>query len=210
MTPNDYVNLVATELDDPGKVTFTQSDIEEALQNAYHYIAVLTGCFPKITSVNFPTSPYWKVDIPDYFSILLAYNPNSKRFIEIRDLSYLEALNDSWDTKFGHTSVITPLGANYLGLYPHYETVPASQLYLVYNSYPTTFKDEVTVQIPSQFKELLVYRAVSELLESVLEFSKARAYYTLYLELLPQFKKFVSSRIGPNLYRRMLENAVGL
>ena len=100
MTPNDYVNLVATELDDPGKVTFTQSDIEEALQNAYHYIAVLTGCFPKITSVNFPTSPYWEVDIPDYFSILLAYNPNSKRFIEIRDLSYLEALNDSWDTKF--------------------------------------------------------------------------------------------------------------
>lgn len=211
MVPSDYLNKVKTELDDANGVTFTDSEVYQALSEAYYITLLLGKGVIKEISVDFPTTPYWDVatSIQDYFAPVLLYNPNTKMLLYPITNKEMESLDPDWDTKTGNTTHFTTFGLSHIGLYPHYSSTPASQLLVIYQAVPGSFQSETTVNLHDSFYHLLVNHSTARLLESIFEFSKATLYWREYAEGFKEYFRFNSNRIRADFLRRVRGNAVG-
>lgn len=173
---------------------YTSSDVNEAIQDGYDEVAVLTGCIQKSATINVANTTYYDMLslIPDYFAVVAAYNNTTLRWILFDNLKVFDTVRIDWETWAGMQPMFGSVSNfRYIALVPILIAATGTITIYYRATAPTlAFSDTPLIHIDEQV--LLEWYATADLLDQAQEFIKADKWWTKYFKDVLKYKE----RIG--------------
>ena len=193
-------------LKDPTGVFWTDTKLNDSVQDAYDEIIQETECIEKLyTLATIPGVIYYDLYniIYDFWKITRLYNNQTNRWISIYDQQVLNRNYYSWEKSIGTPWCAYIVNFQYLAFFPHSTSNQTFDIYYKVGK-DTLVDDTQLVQIPDAFIKVMEDWCTADLLESVQEFSKAKVFWQDYILELGRFKNHVRARALP-IERQILE-----
>lgn len=193
-TRDDLAALVRGNLDDLGVTFWTATDINDAIQDGYDDVAVVSGCIQKSATVNFEDNlSYYNfaVLISDYFAPVAIYNNNTKRWFGTENRKSMATLRRDWELIVGNPELFFPIDSRRCFLGPRMVT-GSGNMTVFYRAQAPTLSGSTVPLVHADETKLLVDYATADMLDQQEEFIKAERFWTDYFVGLKKYK----SRIG--------------
>lgn len=180
---------IRQNLDDAGVTAYSQTDIDDATQDAYNEIATLTQCIIKKVTLPFQDNlNYYNFRDSTNFSAIYVndYIATTAVFNNITNLWLLDdkALKDfdrdriDWENWSGAAVWWVPCNdAKRIALIPKLTTAGTATFDLYYYAKAPTIQDINQPLLPPDHETLLEFYATADLLEQWEEYSKANFYW---------------------------------
>lgn len=207
MTRLQLKSRILDNLKDPTSIYWTDSKLNDSIQDGYDEIVLETECIEQVTTVNFtPGLIYYDLydllTTPCYWKPTRLFNNQSNRWFQIYDQQILNKIYYSWELSNGNPWCAYIVNYRYLGFFPHGSPGTYDLFYKVCRD--ILINDSQFIQIPDSYVKVIENWCTADLLESVQEFSKASTYWTDYQTELDRFRSHVRARKLP-VQRQILE-----
>ncbi|MGH7239766.1 MAG: hypothetical protein ACREHG_06825 [Candidatus Saccharimonadales bacterium] len=193
MTRKAIRSDIRDNLNDAGITYYSDSDINDAIQDAYNEIVSRTFCFVKSLDVDWDSKIYWDfindADATDYMGTVAIFNTNTNLWLR-DDLSLrdFDRIRKNWETWIGAPQFWAPHSLKYVAIAPYY-TSPSGTFKLVYWALPPTLAgDSDSPLIATDMQSLFEYYCTADLLETAQEITKATIYWAKYEKDIPKYK----------------------
>lgn len=212
MIVTDIKGRVRTNLDDAGVTFYTDVDITDSIQETYNEVVILTESMECMREISFQDSlVYYDLSalIPDYFRPLAIYNKNNKRWLDFKDISYVQQIRHDWELAQGQPEIFMLMDFRYIALFPRLETASGS-MEIFYKAKANVLRDTSVPVLPDGNTIVLEEGATADLLEQKEEFTKAGMYFSNYMDKIYKIRTHVNMRPFPDRVSEMREAFYGV
>lgn len=183
MTRDQVAQIVKHNLDDAG-VYYSDSDINESLQDAYDEIAVFTEFIERTIEISLQADTnYYNLSllIPDYYRLVYIYNIGKKQFIYPDVERKISGYRADWELAYQTETNFTINGPKYIGIFGRTAFVePNAKLKIWYKATAPIMQGNSIILINTNYIQLLENYSTADLLEQNQEFTKALEYWQTY------------------------------
>lgn len=199
MTRAEVSTKIRNNLNDLGITYYSDTDINNSIQDAYDEIVVYSECIEKWADIPVNTigateaggNPWIKISniLSDYYRPLAILNQTTRQFLEPqidRDVD-----NYRWDWQLGNGAVYDFIinGPQWIGLPNSYTGANYKPLRLFYKATaPKMLVDTDYFRILDDYQILIEHYCTADLLEQNQEFMKAQNYWNQYEPLLEEYR----------------------
>jgi hypothetical protein len=189
MTIGEIVGTVRINIGDEDQVSFSDSDILEAIDDVSKVAGLFSGCYKKKVRLNYdPAVPYYDLSalIPDYFTVLSVYDDVNKRFLETSTLAKIEKEDGLFETTVytPYKYAVVDLKRIFLGRVPYTSEDTFLVNYVAYPPAPDVANADIFEYVSPAVME---FGATAELLMQLQEFTLAQDFglnFNAALELI--------------------------
>lgn len=200
MTRDELLALVASELEDEGRVYFTTSDLINSFHDGVELVAVLTGCVEKVANfVTVPNQPYYNLAqlVPDYFRPIAIWNSRTRQWLTPVSYNSFEEVSEQWEILTGSVTQFAMVGSTTIVL--HRTPVDVTEMILLYEAAGTQIiHGNEEPPWDSSYHDILKLYIEQDLLDINLEFTKSTNLMRLLQERLNSFRHMLFSRTMPD------------
>ena len=212
MIVTDIKGRIRANLDDAGVTFYSDADINDSLQETYNETIILTESMECMREITFQSQlVYYNLAelIPDYLRPLAIYNKNTKRWLDFKDISYVQKIRDDWELATGEPEIYMVFDFRYIALFPRLETATGS-MEVFYKAKANVLRDTSVPVIPDGDTIVLEEGVTADLLEQKEEFTKAQMYFSNYLDKIEKIRTHVNMRPFPDRVSEMREAFYGV
>lgn len=186
---------IRVNLDDNAVTFYTDTDLNDSIQDAYDDICSLSQCIVKNTTltwianlsyINFITD----YSITDYLATTAIFNNLTNRWLrDDLNLRDLDRLRRDWENWTGTPQFWAPSDVNHIVIAPKYTTSSGTFKLVYWASAPTLTSDNDTLLTASDVQDMFEHYCTADLLEQAQEYTKANEYWTKYYESLAEYSE---------------------
>lgn len=202
---------VRVNLDDAGVTFYSDTDLNESIQDAYDDIACMTQCITTTaTGLSWPASaayinPAVDLGISDFLAVVAIFNVSTNRWLRddltLRDF---DRIRRDWETWQGTPQFWTPSDPLRFAIAPNYGASPSGTFNLVYWSQaPALVSDSSTFLTASDVQNMFEFYCTADMLEQAEEFSAAAEYWEKYYGTLTEYSDRVKKNNKHDLLLRV-------
>ncbi len=181
---------IRNNLEDAGVTFYSADDVNDAIQDAYDDIAVMSGCIQKSATISFVSllSYYdFRSLISDYFAVVAIYNNNSNRWMYPDTRRSFDKERSDWELMTGEPFSFCPIDSKRVCIVPRF-TVATGNMTVFYRATADTLGATDTPQIHTDMTTLIEHYVTADLLDQQQEFIKADAWFQKYFKELMEYK----------------------
>jgi len=181
---------VRSNLEDAGVTFYSAADVNDAIQDAYDDVAVMSGCIQKSATLNFTSllSYYdFSTLIPDYFAAVAIYNNNSRRWMHPDSRRSFDKVAFDWEIRTGEPMFWSPIDSKRIAIMPRF-VVATGNMTVHYRAQADVLAGSDTPEIHIEMDSLLQQYATADLLDQAQEFIKADVWWQKYFTALMEYK----------------------
>lgn len=190
---SDIKTNIRANLDDVGITYFSVSDVDEATQDAYDDIALLTQNIVKKVTVNFQSDlnyyDFLALGVTDFMQATAIFSNSTNLWLkDDRAVRDFDGDRPDWENAYGNPVWWAPLakGSQYTCLYPKQQTASGNMDLYYWAKAPVVVNSD-TPLIAIDYANLVEYYATAALLEQAEEFTKAAASWKLYYDNIVEY-----------------------
>jgi hypothetical protein len=187
---------------------YSESDINDSIQDGYDEVAALSGCIEKVTSISFTLNTVYydmRSLISDYISVVGIWNRRVKRWLTPVSLRQLDGLSEKWEITTSEPFAFCPVNYRYIAVFPAIAatgSAATNKMYIVYKAAAETLIASSEPAIPLSLQEDILNSYVSmDMFEQAEEWTKAQEHFKSYLEKGDELKSLISKRDSERLVR---------
>jgi len=194
MTRDQIAANVLENLQSSGIDYYNSDDVNNAIQDGYDDVAIVTGCIQKSVNINVANTCYYDMLslISDFFAIVAAYNNTTLRWILFDNLKVFDTVRIDWETWGGIQPMFGSIANfRYIALVPILAAASGTITIYYRATAPTlAFSDTPLIHVDEQV--LLEWYATGDLFDQAQEFVKAEIWWDKYFKGLISYRE----RIG--------------
>lgn len=223
--------LIRQNLDDLGVSYYSETDLDESLQDAYDDIVAASQCVCKSVILNWIGGlSYYNFSadcgVTDYMAPVAIFNYATNRWLRddltIRDF---DRLRRDWENWIGTPQFWCPSDPLHIAIAPKYNitvvsgsfdplsfssafdigaaATPGTFKLLYWATAPTLANDSSTFLMASDVQNMLEFYGTADMLEAAEEYTKAQAYWEKYYNSLMQYSDRVKRNNKADLLLRV-------
>ena len=204
-------STIRVNLDDAGVTFYSDSDLNESLQDAYDDIVCMTQCITTIQdNISWPANlvyinPKTDLGLSDYLATVAIFNNNTKRWLRddltLRDF---DRIRRDWEMWQGTPQFWSPSDPNYIAIAPTYQGNPTGTLKMVYWAQaPVLVNDSNTFLTASDVQNMFEFYCTADMLEQAEEFQAAGEFWEKYYGTLAEYSHRVKLNNKADLLMRV-------
>ncbi len=181
---------IRDNLEDAGVTFYSAADVNDAIQDAYDDVAVMSGCIQKSTTLNFTSllSYYdFRSLISDYFAVVAIFNNSSNRWLCPDTRRSFDKSRQDWELATGEPRFFCPIDSKRVVIVPRM-TIATGNRTVFYRATADTLGATDTPLIHTDMLTLLEHYVTADLLDQQQEFIKADAWWQKYFNELMDYK----------------------
>jgi len=205
MTRDDIASSVRINLDDAGVISYSAADVNDAIQDGYDDVAVLSGCINKTATVSLQDSlsyyDFAALGVSDFYSVVAIRNNNNNRFLtDFQSRIEFDRIRPDWETWAGQPEMFCPINSQHVAICPKLADATGN-FTLFYKALAPTLSGGTTPLIHHDVQHLLEWYATADLLEQFEEFTKARTWWRQYETELKKYSQRIQNLAHTDIYR---------
>jgi len=181
---------IRDNLEDAGVTFYSAADVNDAIQDAYDDIAVISGCIQKSATINFTSllSYYdFRSLISDYFAVVAIFNNNTNRWLYPDTRRSFDKIRFDWELMEGQPYMFCPIDSKRVAITPRM-TIGSGNMTVYYRATADTLGATDTPQIHVDMTTLIEHYVTADLLDQMQEYIKADAWFQKYFDGLMEYK----------------------
>lgn len=163
MTKNEIIQRALAELEDIGQIRYADDEVQAAFDDGYEYVAMVTGCVERITTVTAPIDVVY-LDINSLIPTILApfaiWNNRTNRWIESEAPNVMFAYNPTHGRQSRELREWSVMGDRWIVW--DCAPVAATSITIYHTAVPEAIGMSSTPEIPTDFHDILVDYVVAD------------------------------------------------
>lgn len=195
-TFNTIKNNIRIDLNNTNPSSYSASDLDDSVQDAYDDIVCLSQCLIKKITLSWVAElVYYDFSslVSDYMACIAVYDNTSKRWLDDdKNTKIFDQIDIRWEVANGTPQNWAPVNHKYIAFFPRY-TAPTGTFDLYYWATAPTVNNSDTPLIATDCQVLVNKYVVADLLEQFEEFTKAQPFWAAYMKVLEDYTERVKN-----------------
>ncbi len=201
MTRSDLKTQVRLALSEPAAIYWTDTDLNESVQDSYNLSAVLSATIEKSATINLQANlTYYDLEtlIPDHYATFSVFNPETREFLTPTSSLQLMQMRPDWELATGTPRKFFPLNFRYLAIFPRPVTTQGTLTINYRAKAPELTSDATSLLTPTELDQGYIEYVVGDLLAQQTELKKFQRRYLQFLKGLKSAKSRANNRQLPD------------
>lgn len=194
MTRVDVRNRVLEELES-NSTYFSQTDLNNAIQDCYDEIAVGAGLIEKKAHIAAQNNTvYYALStlISDYYRVTGIFYSASQSWLNVRDRHWLAGLRRDWELMTGGPKFYSVIDMKMVAITP-YMPVATGTFTVHYKAIAPTLTETASIMVPTEHEKIMDHYCLADAQEQAREFMKAQINAGQYEEFYLKLKNKMAS-----------------
>lgn len=211
MTRDDTAARVRVNLEDAAITFYSNIDINDSIQDGYNFTVGIAQPIERLTSnILFENKKVYydlSIILSRYIRPMAIYNRNIDRWLDFKDLLFLDSLRTDWELTRGESYYVVVLDHKQVALNPTL-VIASGGMDIFYKASAETLTETSTPEIPETYETILEEYATADLLEQAEEYEKAKIFWDKFYNKLKDLKLDVEKRSLPDRIYMLREQEV--